>query len=58
MKYVNQLTDAEQAQVLNEVETALEGLGLEGTELDEAVEDAMNSKVNDLSDLIDINKYI
>ena len=38
------------------ISSALVADGLEGEELEQAIDDAMNSRISDLEDTIDINK--
>jgi Holliday junction resolvasome RuvABC DNA-binding subunit len=44
--------------IYNEVLQALLGLGLSEEELEEAIESAMNSRLCDLEELIDIKKFL
>lgn len=50
--YITQLEETEQKRIKSEVIEALKDLGLDGEEFDEALENAMDSKLADLEDLI------
>jgi len=50
--YINQLSQEKQDFVKSRLEPILEATGLEGTELAEAIEHAMNSKVDDLGEIL------
>ncbi|MFS1518533.1 hypothetical protein V1503_19030 [Bacillus sp. SCS-151] len=56
--YVNQLSNETQEQIKNDLIQALSQLQLDTEELNESIEDAMNSRLVDLEDTIDIKKYI
>lgn len=57
--YINQLSEEMQDNIFDDVKATLIEQGLsEGIELDEALNDAMNSRLCDLSDTIDIAKYL
>lgn len=56
-RYVAELSEDQQKSIEKEVRTSLAEEGLEGKELDNAVQDALDSKLADLSDTIDIGKY-
>ncbi|GLO66159.1 hypothetical protein [Oceanobacillus kimchii] len=55
--YINQLTTNQQEEIKNELTQSLLSIGLEGEELNEAIENGMDSKLNDVSELININNY-
>lgn len=53
-KYVRQLEEVKQIRVRWMLQEALGYGGLTGKELDNAIEDAMNSKLSDLDELIEL----
>lgn len=55
--YVAQLNEATQKEIKKDLVTTLASEGLTGAELLLAVQDGMDSKLNDLADTIDISKY-
>lgn len=57
-KYINQLPEEIKANIYSDVRSALYEEGLRGVELEESIEAAMESKLYDLEDTIDITKYI
>ena len=57
-KYIYQLSAELSNDIYNEVRRALCEMGLKDGELNEAIEAAMNSRLCDLEDTIDITKYI
>jgi hypothetical protein len=56
--YVCQLPSVISEDIFLEVQKALYSIGLRDNELDAAGEDAMNSRLCDLEDTIDITKYL
>jgi hypothetical protein len=57
-KYVCQLPTEISEDINKEVKKALYYVGLRDNELDDAIENAMNSRLCDLADTIDITKYL
>ncbi|WP_312471222.1 hypothetical protein [Neobacillus sp.] len=57
-KYICQLPDEIRENIYDEVQNALSKIGLSDSELVEAIEAAMNSRLCDLEDTIDISKYL
>jgi len=57
-KYVCQLPAAISEDIFNEVQKALYEVGLRDQELSDSLEEAMNSRLCDLEDTIDITKYL
>ena len=57
-KYVSQLNVYNQVLIKMDVIEELEKLGYSNEDLGEIVEDAMDSRLCDLSDLIDITPYL
>lgn len=55
-KYVSQFSQDLQDKVRIAIESALVADGLEGEELEQAIDDAMNSRISDLENTIDIHK--
>lgn len=59
LKYIIQLDAEIQDLIFDEVKEALLKEGFtQGLELDDALKNAMDSRLQDLSDLIDIKKYL
>lgn len=56
--FVSQLSTEVQEAIQSDVINALNELQLDTEEQTEAIENAMNSRLSDLADLIDINKYL
>lgn len=56
-KYINQLPEEIKTNIYSDVRGALYEEGLRGVELQESIEAAMESKLYDLEDTIDITKY-
>lgn len=56
--YVSQLNVYEQFLIKKDVIESLKELGYEKDDLKELVENAMDSRLCDLEDLIDINEYL
>jgi hypothetical protein len=57
-KYIYQLPVEISDDIHNKVRNALYQLGLRDGELEELIEEAMNSRLCDLEDTIDITKYL
>lgn len=55
--YVSQLSIDKQKEIEQAVRSALIADGLVGRELEDGVKDALDSKLDDLSELIDVKKY-
>ncbi|MCA1021613.1 hypothetical protein [Halobacillus litoralis] len=55
--YVNQLNNETQEAIRQELHTNLIDI-LTGNELTEAINDAMDSRLSDLEDTININQYV
>ena len=55
-KYVSQFSKDLQDKVRIAITSALIAEGLEGEELGQAIADAMNSRISDLENTIDMNK--
>lgn len=55
-KYVSQFSQDLQEKVLIAITSALIADGLEGEELEQAIADAMDSRISDLENVIDIKK--
>ncbi|TCI99982.1 hypothetical protein [Cytobacillus praedii] len=56
--YISQLSQPIQQAIQSEVTLALSQLDLTPSEQSQTLQDALNSRLCDLSDLININKYI
>ncbi len=57
--YVNQLSEKEQESILNQVSLHLYQMeGIRKEEQEEALENAQNSKLNDLTGIIDVSEYL
>ena len=57
-KYINQLPTEMVTAIYKDVHYSLYEIGLRDTELSDSVENAMNSRLCDLEDTIDITKYL
>ena len=56
--YVCQLPQQTQDAIKNDIETYLISEGFSGQELKNAVQDALNGRLADLEETIDISKYL
>lgn len=56
--YICQLPQQTQDAIKNDVETHLISEGLNGQELQDAVQNALNGRLADLEETIDISKYL
>ncbi|MCH4826639.1 hypothetical protein [Planococcus halocryophilus] len=57
-KYISQLPTEMVTAIYKDVQDSLYEIGLRDTELSDSVESAMNSRLCDLEDTIDITKYL
>lgn len=57
-QYIHQLPSNTQSRILSDLQAALSNLNLSPEELTEAIESSLNSKLIDLQETIDINKYL
>lgn len=57
-QFINQLPTNTRESIKSELVKALSQLDLSHSEYYEALDDALNSRLCDLSDTIDINKYL
>ena len=55
-RFVSQLSKDLQSKVRIAISSALVAEGLEGEELEQAIDNAMNSRISDLENVIDIKK--
>ncbi|EJS16929.1 MULTISPECIES: hypothetical protein [Bacillus cereus group] len=56
--YISQLSKETQELILNDLKNELAKLGLNKEEFLEAIDNAMNSRLCDLEDTINVNKYL
>ena len=56
--FIHQLPQQTQDAIRKDVETYLKSEGFSGQELQESLENAMNSRLADLEEGIDISKYL
>ncbi|HDR7461842.1 TPA: hypothetical protein QCX54_000338 [Bacillus toyonensis] len=56
--YIFQLSKETQELILNDLKNELAKLGLNKEEFLEAIDNAMNSRLCDLEDTINVNKYL
>ncbi len=56
--YVNQLSTEQQEKLKNAIKQNLQENGLSGSDLEDAIENAMDSKINDLSDTVDVKSVL
>lgn len=57
-QYIHQLPPNTQSHILSDLNASLSNLNLSPEELTEATEHVTNSRLIDLQDTIDINKYL
>jgi energy-coupling factor transporter ATP-binding protein EcfA2 len=56
--YVHQIPESIRLQIKQDIITTLNNLQLSSDTIQEALKEALNSRLCDLQDLIDINKYL
>ncbi|MED1303105.1 hypothetical protein ACW4EZ_25275 [Bacillus toyonensis] len=56
--YISQLSKETQELILNDLKNELAKLGLNKEEFLEVIDNAMNSRLCDLEDTINVNKYL